>query len=146
MTDINDNFHSRIELLTKAITIMTNDTIDEKDKLNETKLKEKKDILGKIIDIYGSDEPINDTEKKKRRYVKKKNVESNQESVKQHVYEIVLEQFKLNGKTYYKDSCNGIIDGNTCQLVGSVVKINENGEYVCEFFSDKYEIDKVYKI
>ena len=54
--------------------------------------------------------------------------------------EIVLDEFKIKDKVYYRDQ-NGGIWNQDAQLIGIIKNYDQAGDPICIFFDDKKEID-----
>lgn len=114
-------------------------------------VKEKQEFLEKLIDMY----PFLEIEKQKiynecmiendnpTKQVNNK-TKSTKRKKKSKKDEIILEQFKYNGKLYYKDNYKGILD-ETATLVGTIRGVDEKGKDIYEFFfeNDPIVIEEV---
>lgn len=108
--------------------------------------KEKQDFLEKLIDMYpfleiekqkiydecippsnqDDENTTTDLSHSKSKYKHKKNTKKE---------EIVIEQFQHDGKLYYKDQHNGILDENA-NLVGVIRGVDDIGTEIYEFFDN----------
>jgi hypothetical protein len=93
---------------------------NDKTEINDMIDKEKKNMLNKIFKMYPNLKT--DQQKIMEACFKKKSVENEEPIIPKLKEEIVLEQFSINGKKYYKDKCECIWN-NEAELIGII-----NGE------------------
>ena len=122
---INDhNIQDRV----KNILLNTlNDSKSENNLNNETM-----ELLDKLFELFP------ELKNENKHLIKKKSLHNiiNEKDLN----EIVLDEFKIKDKVYYRDQ-NGGIWNQDAQLIGIIKNYDQAGDPICIFFDDKKEID-----
>ena len=117
-----------IEGRVKKIASSIQDEIDTD--IDSVIMKEKEEMLAKLFDMY----PYLQKEKNT---IVSECLNKKDDKPKCHKEDnIVLEQIKVDGSTYYKDSEGGVFTQNY-KLVGIFKGFDKNGDPECEFFNKK---------